>query len=172
MSERLVTERELEGILRRLNELETRLEREKSEVPIFTSGTWTPAFAGSIVPGTFTYASRNGHWSQDGMSIDIYGLMVISAIPGAPTGVMSITGLPFAASSLTNFRAGVSFGVISDFNYTGATTAIELTGVIAAGGSSILLFEAFDNIATVQVPAANFVNVNCNIQFSARYMKA
>ena len=136
------------------------------------TGTWTPEFAGSGTPGTFGHAanSQKGYYVRQGNIAHIFGYLVINAITVAPTGVMAITGLPFAANSATNYRAGVDWGIIDNFNYTGATTAIQLTGVIVASGTSILLFESFDNGATVQVPAANFTNANCNLQFSATYL--
>lgn len=158
-------------IQRQIRDIQDRLERlEKSDVSLAQSGTWTPAFTGSGTPGTFGYAGRNGYYLRDGSRIDIFGYIVLNAITVAPTGVMAITGLPVTATALANYRAGVTFGVIDNFNYTGATTAIELTGVIVASGTSILLFESFDSAATVQVPAANFTNANCNLQFSATYL--
>lgn len=168
MSDRLVTERELEGVLRRLNAVETRLERERSEVPIVQTGTWTPAFTGSGTAGTFTYSNQYGFYERHGTTVHAFGFISISAILVAPTGTMSISGLPFVVKSTTGYRAGAVFGVIDQFNYTAA--AIELTGVVVPSGSQIFLFESFDSAATVQVPAANFTNVNCDLQFSITYL--
>jgi len=134
------------------------------------TGTWTPEFAGSGTPGTFGHAanSQKGYYARQGNIVHLFGYLVINAITVAPTGAMSITGLPFAANSATNFRAGVTFDIIDNFNYTAA--AIELTGVIVASGTSILLFESFDNAPTVQVPAANFNNAACDLQFHGTYL--
>lgn len=171
MSDRLVTERELEGILRRLNALETRLEREKSEVPIVQTGTWTPAFAGLTTPGTFTYTSfRYGYWRRLGSVVHLSGAVQISAIPVAPTGNMAITGLPFTSVNLTGYRAGVDWAPIDNFNY--AAGAMQLVGVIIENSAIIQLGESFDNAALVASPAANFTNVNCNLQFSVTYFIA
>lgn len=171
MSDRLVTERELEGILRKLQALETRQEREKSEVPITASGTWTPAFAGLTTPGIFTYtAFRYGFWRRSGPMIFLSGALQISAIPTPPTGNMAITGLPFTSVNATGYRAGVEWAVIDQFNF--AATAMQLHGVLVENSSVIQLGESFDNAAFVASPAANFTNVNCDLQFSLVYFIA
>lgn len=159
------------NILRRLLDLERAYEQTRTkEVITYATGTWTPAFAGSGTPGTFTYSNQLGFYARTGNVAHIAGFLSISAISVAPTGTMSITGLPFAAKSTTGYRAGVEWAVIDNFNY--AAGAMQLTGAIVAGLSSIFLFESFDNGGAVQTPAANFTNVNCNLQFSATYLIA
>jgi len=61
----------------------------------------------------------------------------------------------------------VFFSFVSNFNYS--ATAIELTGAIGGGGNTISLYEAFDNAGAAAVPAANFTNAACNMQFTGFY---
>lgn len=112
MSDRLVTERELEGMLRRLNVLETRLEREKREVPIVQTGAWTPILAGTTTAGNFTYnlTVTGGEWTRTGNRVWYHGRVFISAILVAPVGNMYIA-LPtvFTVASVSWFTAGVGY---------------------------------------------------------------
>lgn len=146
MSDRLVTERELEGILRRLNALETRLEREKSEVPIVQIGTWTPDLSGTTTPGTFTYNVRAGTYTRNGNRILFEGSINAATRPVAATGFAIITGLPFTHTSTANSHSPVTLDTIDQVTIGGTTiqvtarippnqSYIELVEVIAAGSA-------------------------------------
>jgi len=127
---------------------------------------WTPFFFGDGgTAGTFTYASQVGRYTRMGQLCFIHGVVAISAITVAPTGTMYIAGIPFDAAATIN--SGVAFTYISNFNY--AAGALQLTGAIVASGNTIKLFESFDNAIAVAVPAANFTNASCNIQFFGMY---
>lgn len=129
--------------------------------------TWTPEFKGSTIAGVFTYTNQVGRAYVLGPLVFVQGVVAISAIGTAPTGVMSIAGLPLLVNTVLN--GGVTFTYVSNFNYTAA--ALLLFGTIAAGGTAIDLKESFDNAAEANVPAANFTNVNCNLQFFGMYQK-
>lgn len=153
---------------RQLRDLSDRLERlEKTDVGSITS-TWTPAFAGTGTAGTFTYSVQVGYYTVIGPLVFIQFHVSISAISVAPTTNMTITGLPFTPSAVTNSHHGVVFTTISNFNY--AANAIELTARIPPSDPRIFLFEAFDNIATVNAPAANFTNASCTLMGVGFYM--
>ena len=62
-------------------------------IPI-VSGTWTPAFAGTTIAGSFTYAAQLGRYTRVGNQVIIHAYVQISAIGVAPTGNMQITGIP------------------------------------------------------------------------------
>lgn len=99
MSDRFVTERELEGIVRRLLDLEKRVGRvEVTEVPIVQTGTWTPALVGTITPGAFTYDAANtkGEYTRISNRVLFQGWVRFTAIGTAPVGSIYISGLPAA----------------------------------------------------------------------------
>lgn len=152
---------------RQLLDLSVRLERlEKTEIP-GVMGDWTPAFVGTGTAGTFTYSVQIGRYLRTNKVIIAMARVRISAISVAPTTNMTITGLPIAAKNTTNYFGNVHFGLVSNFNYTAA--ALDLNGIIRPATSVIEMYESFDNIATVQVPAANFTNANCDLSLVAIY---
>jgi len=132
---------------------------------IQASGSWTPAFIGSAIAGTFTYTNQIGTYTQLGGLVFFTGRVTISAISGAPTGTMSITGLP--VTSAATYNHGVAWGRISNFKYTAAS--LGLIGRIANANTVIVLEEAFSNAVFVTVPATNFTNAACDLIFSGFY---
>lgn len=154
------------GYERRLQALERRAREIGYGVPN-TAASWTPNFGGSGTPGTFTYGAQSGRYVRVGDLCFIEGIVQITAITVAPTGNMRIWGMPFTAVAI---NSGISFVYISNFNYTAA--ALQVTGVIQVGNSYADLYESFDNAGAVAVPAANFTNASCNMQFFGMYQIA
>ncbi len=154
---------------RRLIDLEQRLARLESLDGKAIPKSWTPGFAGTTTPGTFTYTvNRYGGYVYMAPVIHFWGRVAISAIPVAPTGLMIITGLPYAAGNVAN-QFGVSdFGSISNFNY--AAGALDLTGLVQPTESFIRLIESFDNAVAASTPAGNFTNVACDLIFWGSYL--
>lgn len=153
---------------RQIQNLGEQLERLRKVDAPGVSGTWTPSFEGTTGTGTFTYtANRGGRYFLTGSLCWLTARVEISAIVGAPTGAMTITGLPFAASSTAFANGSVAFGDVSNFNY--AASAISLQGLILSGEAIIRLIESFDNLASASCPAANFTNAACGLIFTATY---
>lgn len=168
MSDRLVTERELEGLLRRLQGIETQLGRRLPEVPIYTQGTWTPAWSGTSTNGAYTYsATTNGQYTRTGRKVDISGRIQITAIITPPTGNMQIRGLPSTLTSSGTLTGGIYAAYLSHFNYS--ATAKELTFLINTSTTFIDLYESFDAAVAIAVPAANFTDAACDIFFVGAY---
>lgn len=138
---------------------------ERWRLTLTTPGSWTPTFVGSGTAGTFTYAAQEGAYSRLGALVFVRARVAISAISVAPVGTMSIGGLPFTVGATQN--SGVMFSTISQFNYSAG--ALQLLGSFSGGATTISLRESFDNAAQVNVPAANFTNVDCDLRFSAFY---
>ncbi len=154
-------------VQRQIQELQDALERlRKADAVLYTVGAWTPIFTGSGTAGTFTYAGQAGVWTRVGDQLIIHGYVQISAISVAPTGVMQIGGLPFAAASV-GMDFSVSLGFVSNINTS--ANVIQITALIGLGGAGIALYEVFDNAVTVAFPAGNFTNTAAGIELSGVY---
>lgn len=140
---------------------------ESQEKTIYVKNTWTPTFVGSTGAGTYTYTIQVGYWTRVGQLIFVRGRIGISAITGAPTGNMRIAGLPLNAVNIANLYGGVSWSDISNFNYSAG--ALALTGYISPNTNFIALSESFDNLPSVNAPAANFTNANIILTFRGEY---
>ena len=100
----------------------------------FAEGSWTPVLN---IGGTedATYTTQVGRYIRTGNLVTVWASIVITN-NGAGTGNATITGLPFAASTV----AGLEY-VGSITEGTGLTTGgNNLSCIVASGGSSILLF--------------------------------
>lgn len=151
----------------RILSLERKLQDLQSRARGIAWGVWTPAFFGDGgTPGTFTYTAQVGRYTRLGNLCILQGIVAISAITVAPTGNMRIANLPLTINSVIN--GGVYFTYIGGFNYTAGAT--ELLGAAVVTGNTISLYEAFDNAGAVAVPAANFTNPTCNLQFTGFYL--
>ena len=63
----------------------------------YSTGTWTPVFAGSGTAGSFTYTAQIGHYTKIGNVVVAQFRVAISAISVAAAGYLYILGFPFAA---------------------------------------------------------------------------
>lgn len=147
---------------RQLLDLERRV-RELERVEAGTTGAWIPGFLGSGTAGTFTYDGnfRYGFYTRVGNVVYFSLTLRITAISVAPTGNMSIAGLPFTSRNQTgpSLYGGCTFHLLSNFNATAATIAVQ--GLIDPNASGIRIIESFDNAAFTDAPAANFTNATC-----------
>lgn len=160
MSERLVTERELEGVLRRLQDFERRLGRvEVTEVPIVQTGTWTPTLVGATTPGTFTYDVTNtkGEYTRIGNRVLFQGWVRFTAIGTAPVGSMYISGLPAAVTPGTtgfNVPGGAWFMVYTLDLPAGYS---QVTGQFVDASTNLVLLRNGDNVAPANVAGGEVV---------------
>jgi hypothetical protein len=131
-------------------------------------GIWSPTFKGGTVAGSFTYAGggSTGWYMKIGGFVYFSGRCAITAIVSAPTGSMTIEGLPFNCDA--TYGNGVFFHTVSNFKY--ATSSLGLFGTINAGTNFINLRESFTNAGFVSVPGSNFTNASCDIRFSGFYL--
>jgi hypothetical protein len=144
------------------------IELERAEAGIV--GTFTPAFTGTGTAGTFTYVAgrQDGSYLRIG-NVVLFALEVnISAISVAPTGNMTISGLPFTAGG--NQDGSVSFGLIANLDFS--ANCVQLTGLIVSGTAVIDLREVFDNAGSTAYPAANFTNANAQLRLTGMYWTA
>lgn len=118
---------------------------------LYAEGTWTPAFAGTTIAGTFTYTAQQGYYIRIGNAFHIHCNLSISAIGVAPTGNLTITGLPFTATAALNCAFDIGF--LSQFTYS--VNAKEIMAVTSPSTTTILLFESFSAAGGNNLPAGN-----------------
>ncbi len=150
--------REIERLRGRLDYLEAL----ESLLPA-GSGTWTPTFKGSGTAGTFTYTQQVGNYIKIGKLVYIQGRVAISAIAVAPTGNMTIEGLPFT-SEATNFHA-LYYGTISHLVF--AKTE-ELR--VLPSSTTITMLEASTGAGATAFAAASFPAAACDRILSGWYV--
>ena len=164
-------------MLRRLQADDARLRQtETREVPgnipgftsFYATGTWTPAFQGTAIAGTFTYpaSSQIGVWTRIGNQVFVHGYVQISAIAVAPTGSMQITGLPFtAANALVD--SSLAIGLMDNINTSAGI--VNFMAMVRLNTTVVWLSESFDNAAWARYPAANFTNAAAGMELSGSY---
>lgn len=168
-----MTDQNLEDVMRRLKELEQWRDRNKTEVPIYATGTFQPSLAGAGTPGTFTYTvgARSINWTRDGNRVKFNGRIQITAITVAPVGAMSITGFPATITPAnTGFGApgGADFGLWTANLAAGYT---QVAGQFTDGSTSLLLIRNGDNVAPASVDGAEIVLVGgvADFRFKGEY---
>ena len=166
MNEALVTQTQLEGLLRRLRDLEARLGRtEVQERGYYAISSFTPTLVGSTTPGTFTYTAGVNivEWTRIGNRVLFNGRVSISAITVAPVGNMAISGWPFAAVADATMVVAGAADVAWQTNL--ATAHTQLSGQFSNGTSDMLLIKSGDNLARGPVQGGDIAIVGALMEF-------
>lgn len=144
---------------RRLQALEKRLERLEASGTGYETGTWTPVLVGVGTAGTFTYSTQTGNYTRIGNRVFFNARITISAITGAPAGLMTITGLPYTsyATGAGGTMGRCSFMLQTAWNYAAGYTQVE--GVIVASESRIQIYKNGDGVAVTSVTGAETVGI-------------
>jgi hypothetical protein len=132
--------------------------------PFFDEDTWNPNLVGTGTAGTFTYTLRSGTYTRLGTRVLFEGRINISAITVAPTGNLTITGLPFSSTSP---GSGIP-GVANFTDFTGVTFGAGYTtlgGRVNTGATTIALTESGSNKQAIFLPAAALVLVGGVAEF-------
>ena len=103
----------------------------------YEEGFWIPVVEGSGTPGSHTLSVKVGRYTRIGNTVIFYGRIVITALDGAMTGVVSITGLPYTASNVGNLFSAVTIG---DMVNMGSNPG-ALSGRIDFNTAKVLLFK-------------------------------
>lgn len=146
-------------------------------IPGFTSfydtGAWTPTLFGSGTAGTFTYDAANTEalWTRIGRELCVEGRVIVTATSVAPTGNVSIGGLPFTSAPATDSGniAGSLHLVWSGINLQAGYT--YAAGFIVGSVTSALLYECGDNVARAIIQGGE-MGTTFDIFFSGRYRVA
>lgn len=133
----------------------------------YASGVWAPTLVGAGTAGTFTYDATNtgGAWTRIGNRVLLNGRMRITTITVAPTGNMTINGLPItSAVSAFGVAGGAAFafwrGITLPAGYT------ELQGNINSAVATIEIYRGGSNVANAQVQGAEVALVGGVITFA------
>jgi hypothetical protein len=126
-------------------------------------GTWTPVYVpASGEFGSVTYAAQEGNYARIGRFVMIRGILRTNQISiGTASGILKITGIPFADSNNAPVVIGQAFSFSENF----------LRGLL--GSSEILFFSSNLNApqTLVTVSALDYTGSNKNfLQFSATYL--
>ena len=102
----------------------------------YEEGTWTPVIAGSTTAGTYELVNVTALYTKIGRQVTITcSLNTASSITGGGSGLISITGLPFAKVASSQFLAACGVGGLA---YTSGGTFVAIFGT--TGSTSTLLF--------------------------------
>ena len=95
----------------------------------YTQGIWTPTFSPATGSITLNPANSTGLWSRIGNTVTVVGRFVVQSV-NVPTGLLSLTNLPFApvagfesAAAITG--SGFSAGAITSIVATISGTAVQ-----------------------------------------------
>ena len=101
----------------------------------YTQGIWSPAFTPTTGTITLTPASSTGLWSRIGNTVTIVGHFNVQSI-NSPTGVLTLTNLPFPVVAGFEGAACISAGGLNN----GARTAIA--GTIMGTGVQVYHYDS------------------------------
>lgn len=127
-----------------------------SVLSVYTANTaWTPVFT-FATPGNLSvaYTAQVGSYSRIGSLITASWSLLFTPTFTTSSGAMSITGLPFAASSSNSYGTIVTSG----FTYGGSNT--HITAIVAGTSSSIIIQSSGSGAAIVNIGATNFTSGN------------
>lgn len=159
------TLRRIDALERALAALQTR------ELPTSAIGAWPtdPELVGSGTAGSYTYTTTGAEYTRIGDRVFINGRCRATATAVAPVGNLSITGLPFAASSTESVIAGGIVFIQWQFNIAAGYTQVE--GQILAGATSISIIRSGDNVAPAVVQGGEALAA-FDLQFWGEYRVA
>ena len=95
----------------------------------YTQGIWSPSFVPATGTITLNPANATGLWSRIGNTVTVVGRFVVQSV-SSPTGLLSVTNLPFAPvagfeSSAAITGSGFSAGAITSIVGTITGTTIQ-----------------------------------------------
>jgi len=95
----------------------------------YTQGIWSPTFTPTTGTITLNPANSTGLWSRIGNTVTVVGQFVVQSV-SSPTGLLSVTNLPFAPvagfeSAAALAGSGFSAGAITSIVGTITGTAIQ-----------------------------------------------
>ena len=125
----------------------------------YEEGTWTATMAPSS-GGTITLNLTEGRYTRVGRQVTLVGFFQVASITGAPTGIISISGLPYNNGSATSNYTAVS--IYANTLASGATTFIQ--GIVVPSTNYINLYRYINGASSDVAPyiqgSTHFI-INC-----------
>lgn len=117
----------------------------------YVEGTWAPAITTSGTVGTPAYSVQIGSYTRIGRIVVAQFSITLSGWTGSPTGNVSISGLPLAATGTTNDSAACA---ISQYSVSGlAALNYGIVGTISPSATQVNLYSQ-GNSGTIAITAA------------------
>jgi hypothetical protein len=119
--------------------------------PTYGQGTWVPGVTASSTAGTPAYTTHVGSYITVGNWVYVQFTIVLSGWTGSPSGNVSITNLPYAATGTANDNGGCQ---ITQYTVTGlASSNYGIAATIAPSATTAVL-QSEGNTGTANVTAA------------------
>lgn len=132
----------------------------------YEEGTWTPTLT-FATPGNLavTYGTRLGHYTKIGREVVLRFQIVTSAFTWTTaSGLLQISGLPFAGSSSIPSRGVLEWGGVTKASYTSLSTVLN-TGssilTVNASGSGVVI----SNVVAADLPSGGTVTLVGSITY-------
>jgi len=126
----------------------------------YTQGIWSPTFTATTGTITLNPANATGLWSRIGNTVTVVGRFVVQSV-NVPTGLLSLTNLPFAPVSGFESAAAITGSGFS----AGAITSIVAT----ISGTAVQAYHYQNGVLN---PLAVHVIAGTNIYVSGTYITA
>ena len=126
----------------------------------YTQGIWSPTFSPATGTITLVPANSTGLWSRIGNTVTVVGRFVVQSV-NVPTGLLSLTNLPFAPVSGFESAAAITGSGFS----AGAITSIVAT----ISGTAVQAYHYQNGVLN---PLAVHVIAGTNIYVSGTYITA
>ena len=126
----------------------------------YTQGIWSPTFSPATGTITLNPANSTGLWSRIGNTVTVVGRFVVQSV-NVPTGLLSLTNLPFAPVSGFESAAAITGSGFS----AGAITSIVAT----ISGTAVQAYHYQNGVLN---PLAVHVIAGTNLYISGTYITA
>jgi hypothetical protein len=104
----------------------------------YEEGTWTPVFRGGTTAGSYTYSTQVGKYTKIGNKVTVTATLLDITTSAAGTGIIEISGLPFAQTS--DYSAGSVYMAHFDVD----NNCVNITSRIDGNSSVIKILETRD----------------------------
>lgn len=130
---------------------------------LYSTGTWTPDITVSGL--TMTYSSQVGTWTRIGNLVVVSFRAGLSGTSGSPSGGVSITNLPFPASS--SLATGAYSSELTYSNVDIPVGYLSIVGIINPGSSTMLVRVQGDNTANTSLLGSSLLS---NSEFAGSFI--
>ena len=131
----------------------------------YEEGTFTPGYAGATTAGTYTFATRTGHYTKVGDMVNATIKLTNITDTTEGSGEINITGLPFTSENDGSFVCG---SVVLD-NFNAASGTVSLAVRLEANSTAMDIRETRDSdtdaIMTVGDRTSDAADIFCTITY-------